>query len=238
MARSLSRGRPPDRGGRFLDRREAGRLLAERVAELPVLRRDGLPLVLAVPRGGVVVGAEVARRLDAPLDLVVAHKLGAPGQPELAIGAIVCPGDIRVLDDRAIGILRVPASYLEDETNRQLIEANRRLEFLRGDLPAPAVRGRQVILVDDGIATGSTLRAAIEAIRRQEPAAVVVAVPVAPLQALESLEGVVDEIACVLAPDPFYAVGNWYSDFDQVSDEEVWHLLRSNPANCRYKETA
>ncbi|MCC2672711.1 MAG: phosphoribosyltransferase, partial [Armatimonadetes bacterium] len=166
----------------FRDRTEAGRRLA---VELERFRAPDT-LVLGVPRGGVVVAAEVARALEAPLDVVIARKLGAPQQPELAIGAVISGGG-RLLDDYAIRYLRVSAEYLEAETARQQEEIRRRISDYRGAEPAPELRGRTVIVVDDGVATGYTIRAALIALREQEPARLIVAVPVAPAASLEEL---------------------------------------------------
>jgi putative phosphoribosyl transferase len=174
----------------------------------------------------VVVAAEVARALEAPLDVVIARKLGAPQQPELAIGAVISGGG-RLLDDYAIRYLRVSAEYLEAETARQQEEIRRRISDYRGAEPAPELRGRTVIVVDDGVATGYTIRAALIALREQEPARLIVAVPVAPAASLEELAKVADEVVCLATPEPFLAVGAWYDDFDQTSDAEVIHLLRS-----------
>lgn len=214
----------------FQDRTEAGRLLAE------VLRayRGDDTLVLGVPRGGVVVAAEVARALDAPLDVVIARKIGAPLQPELAIGAVVSGDPLRFLDEHAIQYLRVPQDYIEQETARQFDEIARRLEQYRGDRPLPEVRGRTVIVVDDGIATGYTLRAALAGLRRLRPARLVVAVPVAPPSTCEEMRQHADVVVCLETPEPFMAVGAWYEDFDQTSDTEVIHLLsRYAPATAR-----
>ena len=211
----------------FHDRKEAGRLLAEALGRL----RSPDTLVLGVPRGGVVVAAEVARALDAPLDVVIARKIGAPQQPELAIGAVVSNGG-RLLDERAIHYLRVPTQYLEAETARQQEELRRRIAEYRGDRPAPELRGQTVIVVDDGIATGYTVRAALLSLREQEPARLVVAVPVAPVSTCDDLREVADEVICLRAPEPFLAVGAWYEEFDQTSDAEVIHLLRSQVAKA------
>jgi predicted phosphoribosyltransferase len=211
----------------FHDRTDAGRQLA---AELDRLRGPDT-LVLGVPRGGVVVAAEVARALDAPLDVVIARKIGAPHQPELAIGAVVSSGG-RLLDERAISYLRVPPAYIEAETARQQEEIRRRIADYRGSHPAPELRGRTVIVVDDGIATGYTIRAALVALREQQPARLIVAVPVAPASTCEDLRDVADEVICLRTPEPFLAVGAWYEDFDQTSDAEVIHLLRSRPAEA------
>lgn len=206
----------------YADRREAGRRLAE---ALESYRGQDL-LVLGVPRGGVVVAAEVARALRAPLDVVIARKIGAPQQPELAIGAVVSGDHIRLLDDYAIHYLRVPPEYVERETQRQLEEIRRRVEQYRGGRPEPAVEGRTVIVVDDGIATGYTVRAALAGLNRRNPGRLVLAIPVAPPAAVEDARRIADDVVCLQTPEPFHAVGNWYEDFDQTSDEEVVQLLR------------
>lgn len=205
----------------FQDRVEAGRLLAD------VLERYRGPdtLVLGVPRGGVVVAAEVARALNAPLDVVIARKIGAPLQPELAIGAVVSGDHLRLLDQHAIQYLRVPAQYIEQETARQFEEISRRMQLYRGDRPLPEIGGRTVIVIDDGIATGYTLRAALAGLRRLQPARLIVAVPVAPPSTAEEMRHHADEVICLETPEPFMAVGAWYEDFDQTSDAEVKHLL-------------
>ncbi|MBI3909445.1 MAG: phosphoribosyltransferase [Armatimonadetes bacterium] len=211
----------------FEDRREAGKALEE--ALLPY--RDEHPIVLAVPRGGVVVGDEVARALEAPLDVIVARKLGAPGQPELAIGAVVSgEPPIHVLNEDLVRLLAVPDWYINEEAQHQEEEIRRRLTRFRGDRPALDLSGRTVILVDDGIATGYTLRAAIQAIRRQQPARLVVAVPVAPPETVEALHPEVDALVYLETPSPFYAVGVWYIEFSQVSDDEVAAILAGRTA--------
>jgi putative phosphoribosyl transferase len=206
----------------FSDRAEAGRELARPLAKY----RGQDVLVLGVPRGGVTVAVEVARALQAPLDVVMARKIGAPHQPELAIGAVVSGDHMRFLDDAAIQYLQVPDDYLERETQRQLEEINRRMTLLRGDRPLPEIAGRTVIVIDDGIATGYTIRAALAGLRRLHPGHLVVAVPVAPESSCRELEAVADEVVCLHTPEPFMAVGIWYEDFDQVTDEEVQELLR------------
>lgn len=205
----------------FQDRTEAGRLLAE--ALVPYRGAD--TLVLGIPRGGVVVAAEVARALDAPLDVVIARKIGAPTQPELAIGAVVSGDSLRLLDPHAIQYLRVPEEYIELETTRQFEEIARRMRLYRGDRPLPRVEGRTVIVIDDGIATGYTLRAALAGLRRMGPERLIVAVPVAPPSTAEEMRAHADEVVCLETPEPFMAVGAWYEDFDQTSDAEVTHLL-------------
>src|SRR2546423_2177890 len=208
----------------FADRREAGRRLGQALESL----RGEPRIVLGVPRGGVVVAAEVARSLDAPLDVVVPRKLGAPGNPELGLGA-VAPG-VRVLDERLIRDLGVPRSYLEGEIAAQEREIERRTAAYRGDRPAVEVKGRAAVIVDDGVATGGTAVAALRWARHAGASRAVLAVPVAPKQAMAGLSAEADEVMVLGTPEPFYAVGQWYDRFDQVSDEEVVRLLRGGDA--------
>jgi predicted phosphoribosyltransferase len=211
----------------FRDRTEAGQRLA---AELGRYAGRTDVLVLALPRGGVPVAYEVARALDAPLDVFLVRKLGTPGQEELAMGA-VASGGVRVLNESVVRGLRVPPRVIDAVAARELRELARRERLYRGDRPPPDVRGRTVILVDDGLATGSTMLAAVRALRQLGPARAVVAVPVAAPETCAALRGEVDEMVCAVTPDPFYAVGVWYDDFAQTSDDEVRDLLgRMEPA--------
>ncbi len=204
----------------FEDREDAGRRLAERLRRY----RDERPVVFALPRGGVPVGYEISRSLGAPLDVFVARKLGAPGQPEFGIGA-VAPGGVRVLNGNVVERLGIPADYLEAVTRRETAEVERRLRHFRGDRPEPEVRGRTVILVDDGLATGVTARAAVEALKRLEPRRLVLAAPVCAAQTAELLGPEVDELVCLEEPPDLGAIGFWYRNFEQTSDEEVIRLL-------------
>lgn len=204
----------------FADRQDAGKRLASALAA----HKGGDLLVLAVPRGGVVVGYQVARELGAELDVVIPRKLGAPHNPELAIGAVADDGSV-CLDEQLVLYLGVTGAYLEKEVARQLEEINRRREQYRGNRPAPQVRGRTVIVVDDGVATGSTIAAAIRAVRSGGPARLVLAVPVGPPETLEKLGKEVDELVYLAAPEPFYAVGQFYRKFGQTTDAEVIALL-------------
>ena len=204
----------------FEDRVDAGRQLAERLAAYAEER----PVVFALPRGGVPVGAEVSRSLGAPLEVIVSRKLGAPGQPEFGIGA-VAPGGVRVLNERAVRALGIEEDYLEMISARELAEAERRLRLFRGDRPYPDLERRTAILVDDGLATGVTARAALLALRRMNPRRLVLAVPVCALQTAELLRPEADDLICLLAPDNLEAVGLWYRNFEQTSDEEVVRLL-------------
>lgn len=206
---------------RFRDRTSAGQLLGRRLveAELP-----GPHLVLALPRGGVPVGAEVARALGAPLDVLVVRKLGFPGQPELAAGAIAS-GGITVLNRDLLDDSGLASRHLQEVMEEEGRELARRERLYRGDRPFPALEGRTVILVDDGLATGATMRAAVDAVRTRSPGLLVVAVPVAPWETLRRLEATADRVVALLAPDDFMAIGQWYDRFDQVSDDEVHRYL-------------
>ena len=205
----------------YRDRAEAGKRLATQLTDYAD-RTD--VLVLALPRGGVPVAFEVARALRAPLDIFLVRKLGVPGHEELAMGAIAT-GDVRVLNDDVVGYLRISGEVIDAVAADELRELERRERAYRGDRPAPDVRGRIVILVDDGLATGSTMRAAAAALRQQEPARIVVAVPVSSPQTCDQYRMGVDEIVCAVTPEPFNAVGQWYEDFSQTTDEEVRDLL-------------
>ncbi len=207
--------------GLFNDRRDAGRKLAGRLGAF-ANRRD--VLVLALPRGGVPVGFEVARALDAPLDVFVVRKLGVPGYEELAMGALGS-GGVRVLNEETVERLGIPAHLIEQATAREQTELARREALYREGRPAPDVRGKTVILVDDGLATGSTMRAAVEALRQQKPQSIAAAVPVAPAETCEELRNIADEVICAFTPEMLDGVGRWYRDFSQTSDEEVRELL-------------
>lgn len=208
----------------FADRREAGRRLAELLADrLPELR-SRRPVVLGVPRGGVVVAAEVARALDAPLDVIMAGKLGAPSNPELAVGA-VAPGGVLLMNKPVARQLGVAEEDLSLAAREKEAEMAKRLARFRQGRPAVDLRGRTAILVDDGVATGLTLAAAILSLRRREPAAVILAVPVASREALAYLEPMADDIVCLLVPPDFIAVGRYYDRFDETSVDEVVRLL-------------
>ncbi len=203
------------------DRRAAGQMLADALQNYA--GRDAL-IVLALPRGGVPVAAEVARALKAPLDVMLVRKLGLPGHPELAMGAIAS-GGARVMNDEVVRRAMVSADALDAVVAEESRELERRERVYRGERPWPDLQGRCVILVDDGLATGATMRAAVEAVKRQRPACVVVAVPVAPPETVHELESLVDEVVCPLQPESFMAIGQWYRDFRQVSDAEVLALL-------------
>lgn len=206
---------------RFRNRTDAGRQLAEKMAAYTD-RPD--VLVLALPRGGVPVGYEVARALGAPLDVFLVRKLGVPGYEELAMGA-VATGGVRVLNDEIVRGLGISEREIDAVVARELQELARRERLYRGDRPAPDVAGRTVILVDDGLATGATMRAAIQALKQQQPARIVVAVPTASPDTCEALKAEADGVVCAMTPEPFFAVGHWYEDFTQTTDDEVRDLL-------------
>ena len=210
----------------FRDRSEAGRLLAAKLAEYAD-RPD--VLVLALPRGGVPVGYEVASALHAPMDVFIVRKLGVPGHEEFAMGA-VATGGVRVVNDQVVRALGIPDYVIEAVAAWEQQELERRERLYRGDRPPPDVRGKIVILVDDGLATGSTMLAAVQALRRQGPARIVVAVPVASRDTCELLKPEVYEVVCAVTPEPFYAVGLWYQNFSQTTDEEVRELLARSAA--------
>ena len=206
----------------FKDRSDAGRILARQLEKYKN-RHD--VIVLALPRGGVPVAHEVAKGLNAPLDIFLVRKLGVPGQEELGMGAIAT-GGVRVLNDELIRQLRIPRNVIDAITESEQQELERRQRLYRGDKPAADVRSRTVIVVDDGLATGSTMLAALSALRQLQPERLVVAVPTAPPETCESLRAYADEVVCSLTPDPFRSVGSWYRGFDQTTDEEVRDLLK------------
>jgi putative phosphoribosyl transferase len=209
---------PPQR---FPDRRSAGRFLADKLEQY-ANRRD--VLILALPRGGVPVGVEVARALNVPLDIFLVRKLGVPGHPELAMGAIAS-GGIRVLSQDLIDELGIPPTLVEEVAAREHVELQRRDRLYRRDRPTPGIKNRVVILVDDGLATGSTMEAAVSALRQQGPAKIVVAAPVGADETCQRIRSVADDVVCAVAPQSFLAVGMWYERFDQVSDDEVIEML-------------
>jgi len=206
----------------FKDRKQAGKKLAEALLKY----KAETPVILAIPRGGVPVAYEVAIALDAPLDIVVVRKLGAPGQPELGIGAVV-DGDHPqgVLNEEIMAELAVSQDYLDREVARQLKEIRRRQEAYRGGRASEKIEGRTVIVIDDGIATGGSMRAALRGVRRSNPKRLVMAVPVAPTETIESLRPEVDDVVCLSTPEFFAAIGEFYEDFGQTSDKEVTELL-------------
>jgi putative phosphoribosyl transferase len=206
----------------FTDRQDAGRQLAKALLRF----KDQRPVVLAIPRGGVPVGFEIARALGAPMDLVLVRKIGAPDQPELAVGAVVDGDNAElVLNSEIVEALHLSDKFIRREVVRQLQEIERRRLAYLGSRSRPTLRGRTAIVVDDGIATGATIRAALIAVRRGGPAHLVLAVPVAPSDTLERLRADVDELICLEAPDEFGAIGRFYAEFPQLTDEEVKDLL-------------
>jgi putative phosphoribosyl transferase len=210
-------------GRNFMDRVDAGRELAKALQHL----KDAKPVVLALPRGGVPVGFEVAKALGAPLDVVLVRKIGAPGQPELGLGAVVDGGNPRlVLNEELIDMIRPSERYLEAEEQRQLAEIERRRRLYRPGQPPVTLDGRTAIVVDDGIATGGTVRAVLAALAQTGAARIVLAVPVAPADSLRELALLADEVVCLMSPEPFYAVGVHYRDFTQTTDAEVIDLLK------------
>lgn len=204
----------------YKDRYDAGRKLAENLLQY----KDENPIVIALPRGGVVVGFEIAKMLNAPLDVLVARKLGAPFYPELGIGAIA-PNSVKVLDKDIIKSLNVSDRDLETLIERETEEMYRRIELYRGKLQLPDLGGKTVILVDDGLATGVTARAAIKWIKNMSPKKIILAVPVSPPDTAEYFRNEVDELLCLHEPPEFYAVGAYYMNFDQTTDNEVISLL-------------
>jgi putative phosphoribosyl transferase len=209
---------------RYQNRSEAGRLLATKLAAYAD-RPD--TLVLALPRGGVPVGFEVAAALHAPLDVFLVRKLGVPGNEELAMGAIAS-GGVCVLNEGVVRTLNIPDKVIEAVARREQQELERRERLYRDNRPPLDVSNRVVILVDDGLATGATMRAAARALQQQKPARLVVAVPVAAPEICNAFRTIVDEIICAETPDPFFGVGWWYDDFSQTSDQQVHHLLASS----------
>ncbi len=211
----------------FANRTAAGEQLAA------AIKNSANAVVLAVPRGGVVVGFEVAYALNIPLDVIITKKIGAPGNPELAIGAVGEDGTY-LLDKSLVGMPNVPQSYIEAEAERQTAEIKRRLKTYRGDMPSPEIKDRNVILVDDGVATGSTLKVALRLLRKRGAKTVTVAVPVGPQDAIRELQKEADFVVCLFTPESFYAIGQFYEDFEQTIDEEVIELLE----RCRKKVQA
>lgn len=207
---------------RFSNRKEAGRRLA---AELASFKDGGSAIVLALPRGGVPVGYEIAKELNIPLDVQVVRKLGVPGQPELAFGAIG-PGGVAVFNERLLGQLNLGRNAVRNVIESETAELKRRENLYRANRPAPILKGRTVILVDDGLATGATMRAAVESVRRQAPGKMIVAVPVAAPDVCAAFEREPDVTCiCAVTPEPLYGVGWWYEDFEQTGDEKVCRLL-------------
>ena len=205
----------------FQNRIDAGKKLAKKLSEY-----GGCDVVvLAIPRGGVIVGFEVAKELNAPLDIVIPRKIGAPNNPELAIGAVTQDGTV-MLNSEVVLFLGVQEEYIEDEKRKQIKEIERRMKKYRGDAVYPKLEGKIVILVDDGLATGATTRAAIASIRRQKPSMLILAIPVGPRDTIDGLKREVDKIVFLSTPEPFYAIGQFYLNFEQTTDDEVVNILR------------
>ncbi|MCF7667711.1 MAG: phosphoribosyltransferase [Akkermansiaceae bacterium] len=221
------------RGSAFKDRVEAGRLLGEELVAYARGKKN--VIVLGLPRGGLPVAREVAEKIGAPLDVMVVRKLGVPGWEELAMGAIAS-GGVRVLNHDVMRSLHISEKALEKEVGLEMKELKRRELAYRGHAGAPEVKGRTVLLVDDGIATGSTMRAAVEALRLQGAAAIVVAVPVAAADTCREIESTVDRLVTLMRPEVFGAVGHWYEQFPQVEDEEVREILEqaARPTQAAY----
>jgi len=209
---------------KFSNRTEAGKMLAEKLTAYNN-RKD--VLVIALPRGGVPVGYEVAKALNAPLDVCIVRKLGVPSHKELAMGAIAS-GGVRILNYDVVGWLNISSGTIEEVATHELKELQRRDRVYRGDRPPPNVKDNTIILIDDGIATGSTMRAAITIFHQQKPGQIVVATPVAPLSVCKELQALVDEFVCILMPEPFYAIGLWYENFTQTTDAQVRQLLKKS----------
>ncbi len=218
---------------KFVNRIEAGKRLASALTDL--VSKDAI--VLAVPRGGVIVGFEVAQALGIPLDVLITKKIGAPGNSELAIGAVAEDGTT-VLDEKLANYLQVSEEYIKEEVERQKAEIKRRLERYRGNIPYPHIKGREVILVDDGVATGSTLKASLALLQKKGAKTVIVAVPVGPPSTIAELQKEADRVVCLYTPEPFYAIGQFYEDFEQTEDEEVTKLLRLSKEKLQTKEEA
>ena len=207
---------------RFQNREEAGRILA---AKLMLYANRPDTLILALPRGGVPIGYEIARALNLPLDVIIVRKLGVPGREELAMGAIAS-GGVRVLNRSVIESLRIPPDSLEAVEKREALELMRREATYRGNRQPASIKGKTVILVDDGVATGSTMRVAISALREQHAGRIIVATPVAPPAVRWEMEALVEDFVALVMPEDFFGVGQWYGDFTQVSDDTVYELLR------------
>lgn len=207
----------------FADRVEAGRRLADALQDFKGMNA----IVLAIPRGGVVVGFEVANALNILLDVIIPRKIGAPGNPELAIGAVMEDGTI-IINEDLTGFLQVSEDYVKEESESQRLEIERRLRFYRGEAPYPDLKNRVVIIVDDGIATGSTMKAALASVRKKEAKTIVIAIPVGPPSTIQELEKEADHIICLQSPDSFMVIGQFYENFTQTTDEEVVRLLKLN----------
>ena len=208
----------------FADRVEAGKKLAEAMLKF----KDKDVVILGIPRGGVVVANEVAKALGAPLDVVVTRKIEAPGEPEYALGAVTQEGDV-IIDRQAAESLGATQEYLDDQVRKKREEVRERMERLRGNTPYPRLEGKVVVIIDDGIATGSSVGAAVMSVKKRHPKEIVVAVPVAPADAVETLAEQGAEVVCLETPGPFLAIGEFYRDFNQVEDLEVMRILAKAP---------
>jgi putative phosphoribosyl transferase len=214
----------------FADRIEAGKRLAIALKKIPI--KDGI--VLAIPRGGVVVGFEVADMLNLPLDVIIPRKIGAPNNPELAIGAMTEDGTI-ILDEKLVAYLSVSEDYIKQESERQQLEINRRLKLYRQDTAYPKLKGLDVIIVDDGIATGSTMKAALASVKNRDANTVTIAIPVGPPSTIMELKKQADNVVCLFTPEYFSAIGEFFDDFTQTTDEEVITLLRVSKQKMKTK---
>jgi putative phosphoribosyl transferase len=214
----------------FSDRVEAGKRLASALTDFA--GKNGI--VLAIPRGGVVVGYEIAKALSLPLDVIIPRKIGAPDNPELAIGAMTEDGTI-ILDDNLITYIGVQRDYIKAESERQKHEIERRLKLYRQNEPYPSLKGLDVVIVDDGIATGSTMKAALASVKNRGASTVTVAVPVGPPSTIKELKKQADRVVCLYAPEYFQAIGQFYTDFNQTTDEEVIQLLKQSKQKSREK---
>jgi putative phosphoribosyl transferase len=210
----------------FKDRYDAGRRLAEALTNKGYQNQP--VIVLGIPRGGVVVAEKISEAFSALLDVVIVRKIRAPYQPELGIGAVVNGDNISIINEEMVRVLGVSQDYLNNEIAYQREEIERRLQLYRGNRSSPDVTGKNIIVVDDGIATGYTFRAALEGLRRRNPAKLIAAVPVAAGSSIDMISAFCDEIVCLCVPESFIAVGNWYLDFNQVSDEEAVEILHRN----------
>jgi putative phosphoribosyl transferase len=218
----------------FANRRAAGRDLASELAK----RRLVDPVVLALPRGGVPVAVEIAKALNAPLDLVLVRKIGVPFQPELAVAAVVDGGEPEiVVNEDVISLAGLDRDYIDQEAKRELAEIERRRKAYLGGRPRVPLEGRTLIVVDDGIATGASIRAALKALRRRAPKALILAVPVAPAETVEALRAEVDQLICLATPEPFFAIGIHYIDFRQLGDQEVVSMLATLDSTAGAKPT-
>jgi len=218
---------------KFADKRDAGKYLAEALIDY-----EGIPdgLLLALPRGGVPVAYEVAKVLALPLDVLLVRKLGVPGHEEVAMGAIAS-GGVRVVNHDIVQQLFISPATLESVTHKEQQELQRRDQLYRNNLPAPAIAGKTVIIVDDGLATGATMKVAIEVLRQAKAAHIIVAVPVGAPDTCRELAALVDKVICLFSPEPFYSVGQWYIDFSQTSDKEVQQLLAHSTHQSNHEHT-